>query len=135
MDSALCMSSEEEPGPSSMGSKKRKKTGISRDVMKVLRATTHELGPDCKCTRFHYFTTERRRIIRECNELGSTDVQNSYLSGLVIVLPVMRRRPRKDKEELKVKSATFAYRVRVKVDGDTRDVPVCSFTRYHRASS
>lgn len=47
--------------------------------MKILRATTHELGPDCLCKRFRCFTVvpepERRRILREFNELGNTNKQ------------------------------------------------------------
>ncbi|KAG8256497.1 hypothetical protein J6590_067327 [Homalodisca vitripennis] len=32
--------------------KKRKKTGKMSDVMKKLRATTHEVGDDCQCSRY-----------------------------------------------------------------------------------
>lgn len=61
-------SSESEPGPSSRETKKRKKTGRSRDVMKIMRATTHELGSDCFCKRYRCFTaiseSERHRLVR-----------------------------------------------------------------------
>lgn len=128
-DSDLFVSSEEEIGPSSSGTKKKKKTGRVRDVMKTLRATTHELGPDCRCKRFHCFTSicepERRRIIREFNDLGDTNAQNAYLGGLITVLPVMRRRPRKNEDEARINTASFSYRVRISENGKVRDVTVC----------
>ena len=35
--------------------KKRKDTGRMSEVMKKLRATTHEISEDCKCFRFKCF--------------------------------------------------------------------------------
>lgn len=137
MDSDYSVSSESETGLSSRETKKRKRTGRGRDVMKILRATTHELGPDCFCKRFKCFTVvpepERYRIIREFNELGNTDAQNSYISGLISVLPVIRRRPRKNAEESRLNNASFSYRVRIVEDGITRDVSVCikAFLSFH----
>lgn len=64
-----------------VGSRKRKCTGRLSDVMKKLRLSTHELGPDCKCVRFRCFEKitlcERRRIIKEFNEMSTRDEQNS----------------------------------------------------------
>lgn len=37
--------------------KKRKKTGRISDVMKKLRATSHEIGNNCKCTHLKCFQT------------------------------------------------------------------------------
>jgi len=48
--------------------KKRLKTGKERDVLKKIRATTHELEPDCKCKHFRCFENifeDRKRIIRK----------------------------------------------------------------------
>lgn len=49
-------------------SKKRVKMGRERDVLKKLRATTHELEPDCKCKRYCCFENisdeNKKRIIR-----------------------------------------------------------------------
>lgn len=130
MDSDYAESSEGEPVPStSKDSKKRKRIGRVTDVMKKLRASTHELGPDCFCKRFKCFSTisapERHRLIREFNDLGETNSQNSFLAGLITVLPVMRRRPRKNEEEARTNSASFSYRVRICEDGKINDVPVC----------
>lgn len=46
-------------------SKKRLKMGRERDVLKKLRASTHELGPDCKCKHYLYFEniTDEERIV------------------------------------------------------------------------
>ncbi|KAL4104272.1 hypothetical protein QTP88_019581 [Uroleucon formosanum] len=54
--------------------KKRVKKGRERDVLKKLRATTHELGPKCKCKRYRCFENvsdeDKKRIIKEFNSLG-----------------------------------------------------------------
>lgn len=54
--------------------KKRKKTGKMSDVMKKLRATTHEVSDDCKCSRYKCFQVvsleDRQRIIKNFNGLG-----------------------------------------------------------------
>ena len=67
--------------------------------MKKLRLQSHELGNDCKCTRLKCFETvsveERQAIITMFNSLDSIDVQNSYLAGLIAVLPVLRHRSRR----------------------------------------
>ncbi|XP_057657380.1 tigger transposable element-derived protein 4-like [Diorhabda carinulata] len=55
----------------------------------------------------------------------NTDKQNSYLSGLITVLPVMRSRPQKNEAESRLNNASFSYRVRLIEDGITRNVPVC----------
>lgn len=107
--------------------KKRQKTGRVRDVMKHLRAGSHELGPNCFCKRLECFQTvteeNRKRIIREYNLLGDRDKQNSYLSGLITVLPVKQRRPRND--DPRHNEASFSYRVRVIKDNVSCDVQVC----------
>jgi len=66
------------------------KTGRERDVFQKIR--TNELGPDCKCKRFRCLeniSEDRKRIIRQFNELENYNDQNKYLSGLIIVLSVM----------------------------------------------
>lgn len=109
--------------------KKRKKAGKMSDVMKKLRATTHEVGDDCKCFRFKCFevvsSEERQRIITNFNQLGEYNAQNQYLSGLITVVPVQRRRNRKDESEASFHSSSYCYRVRAHVDGTLQDVSVC----------
>lgn len=127
MDSDYSYSSEPDEGKNKSTTKKRKKTGRMKDVMKVLRAESHELGPDCSCKKLRCFETvledERKRIIREFNALGDNDKQNSYLGGLITVLPVRRRGSKED--QMRFNTASFAYRVLVMRDGVARDVRVC----------
>lgn len=77
--------------------KKRKIHGPMKDVMKKLRLASHETGSNCACKHLKCFDvvveTERRRIIAEFNNMRTKDDQDSYLGGLITVLPVKRRRP------------------------------------------
>lgn len=123
-------SSDEVGKVSTKSAKKRKRTGRMKDVMKKLRLSTHETGPDSKCSRLECFTVvtecERKRLISEFNDLTTYDEQNSALSGLISVLPVRQRRPTSNsRDENRRKSASYAYRVRVNIEGNMRDVPVC----------
>ena len=97
--------------------------------MKKLRLQSHELGNDCKCTRLKCFeivsVKERQAIITMFNSLDSIDVQNSYLAGLIAVLPVLRRRSRRpDGEEHH--DASYRYKVRVKRRNGIEEVDICS---------
>lgn len=121
--------------------KKRKKSGNMSHVMKKLRASTHELGGDCNCVRYHCFQTvtleNRMTIIRQFNELGNYDDQNKYLGGLIAVLPVQRRRGRKDDSDTRFNHASYAYRVRANIDGAIQDIRVCykAFMAIHGVSA
>lgn len=83
--------------------KKRKNTGRMIDVLKKLRATTNEIGEDCKCFRFKCFEAvspeERQRIISNFNQMGEYNAQNQYLSGFISAVLVQRRRNQKDDSE------------------------------------
>lgn len=109
--------------------KKRKKTGKVSDVMKKLRATTHEVGDDCQCSRykcFHVVSPEnRKRIINNFNGLGDYNAQNQYLGGLISVVPVKQRRNRNPQEEANFNLSSYCYRVRAYVDDNLQDVTVC----------
>lgn len=121
--------------------KKRKRMGKMSEVMKKLRATTHETGCDCKCSRFKCFQIispeEQQRIISSFNQLGNYDAQTQYLSGLVTVIPVQRRRNRKDECEASFHCSSYSYRVRACVDGSLQDVCVChkAFLSLHGISN
>jgi len=121
-------------------SKKRLKTGRERDVMKKLRAITYELGPDYKCKRYRCFENisdeEKKRVIREFNNLGNYNDQSKYLCGLITVLPVMRRRSRLSDDDAQYNLASYVYRVRIFCDGKLEDTPVCikAFVSLHGTS-
>ncbi|KAL1490172.1 hypothetical protein ABEB36_012909 [Hypothenemus hampei] len=112
--------------------KKRKRTRRVTEVAKKLRLSTHEIGSPCNCTRYKCFevTThnERTEILRKFNNYSSHDEQNSYLAGLISVLPVARKRPRKPDETANFRPARYTYRVRVTCSENvsTRDVIVCA---------
>lgn len=57
--------------------------------------------------------------------MSSHDEVNNYLAGLITVLPVQRRRPRGDENEVRFRDATFAYRVRYRSEGKPADLSVC----------
>ncbi|KAL1497343.1 hypothetical protein ABEB36_008325 [Hypothenemus hampei] len=118
MDSEFSDTSSEMEDNGAGSAKKRKKTGRMTDVMKVLRAESHELGPNCFCKRLQCFKNvsedERKKILHDFNALGNNNKQNSYLAGLITILPVMRRRPRKSEHNARPNSASFAYRVCIK---------------------
>lgn len=121
--------------------KKRRKHGRMSDVMKKIRVSSYVTGEDCRCTRLKCFENvpldERRRIIKVFNELGSYDKQNAYLCGLITAFPVQRRRNRKPHDEARINSSSYSYRVRIQIDGNFIDVPVCikAFISIHGVTS
>lgn len=82
-------------------------------MMEKMRLAFHEPDEDCLCKRFEYFvnisSSERITIISQFNRMISRDEQNSYLAGIITVLPVAHRRPRKDNSGL-MNHASYAYR-------------------------
>lgn len=110
--------------------KKRKTTGRTEDVMKKLRLSSHEQGAPCNCSRFKCFEiideNNRRNIIKYFNSLGSVSEQNLYLSGLINVHNVQRRRSRKLDDVSNVHAAAYSYKVKIKDSNESnKDVPVC----------
>jgi len=74
MDTSFSDSSAEFEENNTNHVKKRKKTGRLSEVMKKLRATSNEVGSDCRCKRHKCFDViypeERNRIIKDFNNLG-----------------------------------------------------------------
>lgn len=89
----------------------RKSFGRMTDVSKRMKV---KIGEDCKCKRFKFFETvteeERNAVIGKFNELPSYYEQSLDLAGLIYVLPVSRRRNRKDESEAKFHEAAYFYR-------------------------
>ncbi|KAJ8887265.1 hypothetical protein PR048_013480 [Dryococelus australis] len=74
--------------------KKRKSYGSMSEVPKKIRLTSHEMGDDCKCQLkcFEVVPNETKNaIITNLNLMASSDEQESYLCGLISVLPVARQ--------------------------------------------
>lgn len=120
-------------------SKKRKGFGRMRDVAKKIRLQSHEQGSDCKCRKrcFDNIPFEvRDNIIKRFNLLESTNEQNSYLCGLISILPVKQRRPRVGSENAKLKDCSCKYKVRGLLDGVATEFDVCrkAFSAIHGVS-
>lgn len=109
--------------------KKRKETGRMSEVMKNLRATTHETGSDWNWSRYKCFEIvsleERKRIIKNFNNLDDYNAQNQYLGGLVSGVPVQQRRNRNDYDRASSHISSYCYCVRAKIDGTLQDVRIC----------
>lgn len=110
--------------------KEKPVTGRMTDVMKKLRLSSHETGEDCHCKRHGCFDkineTQRKVIIQQFNLLNYNE-QNSYLTGLINIVPVQQRRPRNDKNIARFNDASYRYKIRVN-QGSTNiseDFDVC----------
>lgn len=112
-----------------LSTKKRKRYGKLSDVMKKINLRSHVIGKDCGCKRYKCFENVpevgRLQIIRRFNELNSVDEQNIYLCGLITVLPVKQRRPRKVEEASVLHDASYNYRIRFSDNGDVQEKQVC----------
>lgn len=119
-------------------SRKRKRLGRMSEVKKKLNLSSHEMGDDCQCSLkcFDNVPAESRKaILKDFNSMASVDMQNTYLSGLIAVLPVARRRPRKA-EGARQNRAAYKYRVRARIDGIVKEIDVCrkAFISIHGVS-
>lgn len=96
-------------------------------VSRQIRAMSFELGEDCKCSMFECFKTikpeERKEIIKSFSLLGNWNDQSLYLTILMSVILVVRRRPRHN--DSNSRDCSFRYIVRVKRDNTMREIPVC----------
>ncbi|CAH2019691.1 unnamed protein product [Acanthoscelides obtectus] len=109
-------------------SKKRKKYGRMRDVMKKIRLQSHEVGANCNCPKqcFQNVPEEARKtILKNFNAMTSINEQNSYLCGLITILLIRRRRPRKDEDVANLRSSAYSYRVRFRTDNSLQEINIC----------
>lgn len=56
---------------------------------------------------------QRTRIIRQFNCFANRYDQDNYLSGLIIVSNVQRRRPRVGEENAKLHNKSYSYKIRM----------------------
>lgn len=94
-----------------------------------MRATIHEAEADCKCRGLRCFQViseeEGKRILRQFHKLQDHNEQNKYLSGLITVLPIMRRRSRAESSHSEENYASYSYKDRAFKSGQLQDVEVC----------
>ncbi|XP_044760901.1 uncharacterized protein LOC123318356 [Coccinella septempunctata] len=111
------------------------------EVMKKIKACSYEMGDDCRCKRYKCFESvsleERKRILKDFNNLCDYNRQNEYLGGLITIVPVKQRRNTKDDDEANFHTASYTYRVRCYVEGKLQDVHVCykAFLAIHGISN
>ena len=83
--------------------KKKPKLGRLSEVKKKLLKQSHEIGPDCHCSRLQCFDvvndTSRKDIISKFNAMTDYNEQNLYLGGLIASAFVKQRRPRPGNNE------------------------------------
>lgn len=105
--------------------KKRKSHGRMSEVLKKLKLSSHEAGPACGCRLgcFDRIPIEARtQILQNFNLLPTHDAQNSYLSGLISVLPVNRH---SEKEGILHYDAVYKYRVLAMIDSEIKEMIIC----------
>lgn len=105
--------------------KKRKLHGRMAEVAKKIKLASHEPGSPCRCRMRCYqkITKEaREKILQNFNLLESHDAQNSYLSGLISVLPV--KRISKNENARHYDAVYNKYRVLAIMDS-LKEIPVC----------
>lgn len=109
--------------------KKRPKHGRLTDVNKKMKLQSHEIGRECDCKRLQCSkkipVESKQNIIRSFNLLDSTDKQNSYLCGLISIVPVKNRRPRLDEEFARLRDVVALYKIRYLYENKLAELEVC----------
>jgi hypothetical protein len=108
--------------------KKRRKIGRNRDVAKRERLSNHVTGPNCscrrKCTELLVTNDQRVILLQRFNAFASRNEQDAYLSGLIRLIPIARRRFRRDNAI--PNESSYKYTVRVVDEGGTvTEIVVC----------
>ncbi|CAH1112596.1 unnamed protein product [Psylliodes chrysocephalus] len=109
--------------------KKRPKHGRLTDVNKKLKVQSHEIGKECDCKRLQCSkkipAEGKRDIIKNFNLLESTDKQNSYLCGLISIVPVKNRRSRVDEENARLRDVVALYKIRYLHENKLNELEIC----------
>lgn len=107
--------------------KKKPRLGRLTEVKKQLLTHSHEVGPNCHCSRLKCYEviqeTERKQVNSKFNQMTNYDEQNLYLGGLITVSLVKQRRPRNDEPEHH--SYSYSYKIRFIKNDSLKEVPVC----------
>ena len=114
--------------------RKRRRNVSKVEIRKKQKRTNHTTGKSCNCKRFKCFQAtslaERAEIIAHFNSLGTKNEQHSYLSSLITVNEIKRRRNRKPECEANFHEHAYKYHVSVVRDDKLQKVPVCA-TAFH----
>lgn len=119
----------DEPCKNVKSSKKRKSFGRLTDVKKKMKLQSHEIGEPCSCKKKCFECVPdviKKEIISNMNNMKNNDEINICLAGLISLVPIQRRRPKKDEEEASFRDCSVNYRVRVRQGDDiVEEVTVC----------
>ncbi|CAG9827457.1 unnamed protein product [Diabrotica balteata] len=103
--------------------KKKPKLGRLSEVKKKLLKQSHEVRPNCRCSRLRCFDAikpcYRQLVVTKFNEMEDYNEQNLYLGGLITTSLVKQCRPRNED------TYSYSYKIRYLVDGNLIKVPVC----------
>lgn len=95
------MSEHDTIGNASSISKKKSSHGRLRNFMAKIRRQSYETSPDCNCKRQWFEQVGdagKQEIVERMIDMNSNEI-NLHLSSLITILPIQRRRPRKNESE------------------------------------
>ena len=107
---------------------KRQKHPTKKETAKFRKLSSHKTGEDCRCS-LHCFDEvrleEKEDLMGHFNSLDSKDSQDAHLAALIRPQPIVRRRPRQDEENAKLRDYSFKYFVRIVRDGSMSELHIC----------
>lgn len=102
-----------------------------------MKLQSHEIGQPCSCTKKCFESlsdVSKKEIISNMNNMKNNDAINFHLAGLISLVPIQRRRPKKDEEVASFRDCSDNYRIRVKQEnGIVEEIIVCkpAFSSLH----
>ena len=108
--------------------KKRRRIGSAFEAAKRERLSGHITGPHClckrRCTEQLLSNDQCDKLLEQFNNVCNRDEQDSYLSGLIRLQPVVRRRMRRANAE--PNDSSYKYVVTVKSEDDVvTEIVIC----------
>jgi len=97
------------------------------EMNKKINAMSHKIGKNCQCFKYkcfkHINSSEREKIINNFNLLGDRYSQDSYLAGLITLVPIKKRKHRGSKNY--TRQYCYGYRIRSGTNDNINDITVC----------
>ena len=109
--------------------RKRKIFGRKSTLTKKIKLSNHKTGLACNCKHLKCFdrvsAEERDYLVNNFNLLESKDEQDCFLSNLIKIEPVHRRRPLKDANGATKRNNSFKYYVNTSQNQNAASISVC----------